>query len=401
MDVIFPFRGQSDFLGVVFVNYANEAVLVWAGVWRKPVRTVLIFLSLVLAFLLYFLLDGVVGGFNNLVDDLSDHRLRVQSRSDLYNGLPLALANRIAEVDGVTQVSYLSFFPAYHQDPTNFVPISAIDIPGFFSVTEVDIADEHVAAISKNRTGAIIGEDLAADRGWSVGDTIPVISTYATKEDGTRDWVFEIVGTYSWGELPSMDFWVRYDYFNGSRVAGKDRASLFFVKVDDTRPTAEISRQIDEQSLNSANPSLTRTEKEWVQNQQRQIGDLQALVSAVSGSAFFTILFVTGGMIIQSIRERAPEFAILKAIGFGAPRLGRIVVLENLSLCVAATLTGLGLAAILGGPFSRALALPVAPMPAMLLIKGFFIAFVLAILVSVAPLIKVRRISIAQLMMRG
>ena len=383
------------------MNYANEAALIWTGVWRKPVRTILIFLSLVLAFLLYFLLDGVVSGFNSIVDNLSDHRLRIQSRSDLYNGLPIALTNRISEVDGVTQVSYLSFFPAYYQDPTNFVPISAIDISTFFSVTEVEISDEHVSAISENRTGAIIGEDLAVDRGWAVGDTIPVISTLATKEDGTQSWLFEIVGIYSWGDLPSIDFWVRYDYFNDSRVGGKDRASLFFVKLDNSRPAAEISKEIDEQSMNSADPTLTRTEKEWVQGQRRQIGDLQTLVTAVSGSVFFTILFVTGGMIIQSIRERASEFAILKAIGFGVPKLGRMVVLENLGLCFASALTGLSLTVILDGPFSRGLALPVPPMPATLLIKGFFIAFVLGVLVSIAPFFRIRRFSIAQLMMQG
>jgi putative ABC transport system permease protein len=42
--------------------------LIWAGVWRKPARTIFTLLSIVVAFLLFGVLRGVNSSLNQVID---------------------------------------------------------------------------------------------------------------------------------------------------------------------------------------------------------------------------------------------------------------------------------------------------------------------------------------------
>ncbi len=60
---------------------------------------------------------------------------------------------------------------------------------------------------------------------------------------------------------------------------------------------------------------------------------------------FFTLLFLTGNTMMQSVRERIPELAVLKTLGFTDTGVQLLVLGESLLLCVFAAAIGLGLAA--------------------------------------------------------
>ena len=72
--------------------------LLWAGLWRKPIRTVLTLLSIAVAFLLFGVLHGVIAGFDGTLAKLSDTRLRVTNRANLFEAMPVAYQSRIALV---------------------------------------------------------------------------------------------------------------------------------------------------------------------------------------------------------------------------------------------------------------------------------------------------------------
>ena len=74
--------------------------LIWAGLWRKPIRTVLTLLSIVVAFTLFGLAHGVMAGLDALINQMSDTRLRIQSRINITEPLPLAYLARIEAVPG-------------------------------------------------------------------------------------------------------------------------------------------------------------------------------------------------------------------------------------------------------------------------------------------------------------
>ncbi len=61
----------------------------------------------------------------------------------------------------------------------------------------------------------------------------------------------------------------------------------------------------------------------------------------------FTLLFLTGNTMMQSVRERIPELAVLKTYGFSNAAIMSLVFGEALLLCVAAAGIGVAIAAAL------------------------------------------------------
>jgi hypothetical protein len=97
---------------------------------------------------------------------------------------------------------------------------------------------------------------------------------------------------------------------------------------------------IDALFANSSDETLSQDEREYAQAQLRQIGDISAMVNAIVGAVLFTLLFLTGNTMMQSVRERIPELAVLKAIGFSDGMLTVLVLVESLLLCLVAALAG-------------------------------------------------------------
>ena len=80
--------------------------LIWAGLWRKRLRTVFTFLSIVAAFVLFGVLQGVDAGLAHVRDLQRLDRLFAGSR--FGTPLPISIGTQIEAVPGVTKavVSY-------------------------------------------------------------------------------------------------------------------------------------------------------------------------------------------------------------------------------------------------------------------------------------------------------
>ena len=73
------------------------------------------------------------------------------------------------------------------------------------------------------------------------------------------------------------------------------------------------------------------------------IGDLDFLIRAVVAAVLVALFFATATMLMQSTRERMPEFAVLKTLGFADRVLFLFVLAEAAFVCVAAAAFGLTL----------------------------------------------------------
>lgn len=371
--------------------------LIWAGLWRKPTRTILTLLSISVAFILFGLLHGVIAGFETGIKELSETRLRVQSRAGIFTPMPLAHLSQIETIDGVEGVGYVSIFPAYYQQPTNPIGGGAIKMDRFFQgFPDVDMSPGAEERMLADRRGAIIGTDLAENYGWKTGDIVTLTSGYWVKEDGSRDWEFEIAGTSQFKNkgLPSNEFWFNYEYLDEARSDAKGTVHMFFVTFKEPERAGKIAADIDKLFINTPYPTISQMEQDWLRSRLQQIGNIQFFVNAIIGAVLFTLLFLTGNTMMQSVRERVPELAVLKTYGFSNGTVVALVLTEAAILCVIAALIGLGLAAAAYPNVFAGLGVGRVPMPLGVIRDGAVIALLLAILSTVPPAWRAQQLNI-------
>src|ERR1700733_5434868 len=292
--------------------------LIWAALFRSRLRTLLTFLSVMVAFLLFGALHGVIGGLDVLINSMSDTRLRVLNRIGYTHWMPIAMRDQIARIPGVTAVAANGYFGGYYQDPKNQLGGSAMDMAALFEIyPELVLPADERAAMLHTRTGALIGADLASRYGWKVGDHITVDTPIWGHPDGSHSWGFDIVGIFhdSQGDRPANELWMNYDYFSAGGGM-KDQASMFIIGIKDAASATRISRQIDAFFRNSAAPTLTQTEKEMAQSNIRRAGNIRFIVNAIIGAVLFTLLLLTANTMMQSVRVRTRELAVLKTFGY-------------------------------------------------------------------------------------
>jgi putative ABC transport system permease protein len=145
--------------------------------------------------------------------------------------------------------------------------------------------------------------------------------------------------------------------------------------------------------MNSPDETLTQDEKEYVQSQLRQIGDIDFMVNAIVGAVLFTLLFLSGNTMMQSVRERIPELAVLKTIGFSDLLVVALVIGESLLLCLLAALMGLAAAAAVF-PVTAALGIAGATLSFKVVAAGLSIAVVLALASGLPPARRAQRLII-------
>jgi putative ABC transport system permease protein len=369
--------------------------LVWTSLWRKKARTIFTLLSIVIAFLLFGLLQGVNAWLNAFGAGSNANRLYVVSRVSQVQPLPGAYLHQIEGVPGIRKATYIAGISGFYQEKSNNLLALATDAKTFFALyPEWQVAPGQLATMSRTRAGAIVAAPLMRAFGWKVGDRLP-LRTSVMKQDGSADWNFEIVGTYDVPTSPAEAnrILVNYAYFDEARRLERGTAWAFVVAVDDPARSAQICAAVDALFVNSAYETVTQDEKAYVQGQLRELGDVSLMANAIVAAVLFTLLFLTGNTMMQSVRERTPELAILKTVGFSDRSVTVLVLIEAILLCVLAASLGLAAAAAVF-PVTAALGIAGASLPLKVVAAGLAMAVVLALASGLPPAWRAQRLVI-------
>jgi len=321
--------------------------LIWAGLWRKKTRTILTMFSIVTAFFLFGMLQGVNLGIDSLTSQFLDTaRLRISNRVNRMGMLPIAHVARIASVSGVANVTPLTALVATYQQPKNMVVALGVDVESWFKIyPEFSTQPEGFAAMARTRNGALVGAAAAEKYGWKIGDRLPLQSLNVVNTDGSKNWEFTVVGIYEIERAHdfSTNLLLNFNYLNEARVGNKDTAMQVIVRLVDPNRFAVVAPAIDELFANSPNQTMTQNEKDFIQSTMNQIGDINFFVNGIVGAVLFTLLFLTANTMMQSVRERIPEIAVLKTLGFSDAAMLMLVLIEALTLTIVSA--GIGLLA--------------------------------------------------------
>jgi putative ABC transport system permease protein len=321
--------------------------ILWANLSRRKLRLVFTFISILLAFLMFGMLDALRTSLAGVVNVVGADRVLVQSKISMVMPLPRAHYEKIRALPGVKAAASFNWFGGMYKDAKRPMQMQATDPDEFLKVyPDVTLTPTENAAWKQNRQGMIIGEVLARSLGWKVGDRVPIRSQIWRKLDGSDTWQFDIVGIYgvNGSGVNKASAFFQYDYFNESLQFGKDQAGMIAVRVDDPAQSDAISARIDAQFENSSAETKTATERQFVKRLLEQVGNIGAILVSVTTAVFFTMLLVTANTMAQSVRERTNEIGVLKTLGFGGRTILSLVLLESLLLTVVGGLVGLTLA---------------------------------------------------------
>jgi putative ABC transport system permease protein len=373
--------------------------LIWSGLWRKPVRTILTLLSIVVAFMLFGTLQGVSQGLNQAVQKMDVDRLYVTPLHSQADPLPISYFEQLAEIPGVSAVSFLTYFGGFYRESRNNVSAFATNVPALFKVySGLKIAPQVLVTMSRVRTGALVSDTLAAKYGWKAGDRISLGTSIWTRKSGSNIWEFEVVGTFDASAYGASfpGFLLNQAYFSEAAAFGNHDTSMFLVRVADPVRAQVVASAIDAKYLNSNAATRTEHESALMQRELKQIADTNYIANTIAGAVIFTLLFLTANTMMQSVRERTTEFAVLKTLGFTDEKVLVLVSIEALLLCLFGAGTGMLIAnAIFNSPGLQAI-LGAISMPTAVLITSAFLAVGLALISGLPPALRAKRVTIVE-----
>lgn len=369
--------------------------LVWAGIWRKRGRSLLIFLQVAVAFILFGVLQGVKTGVDHAIAESRADLLIVHSRLGFGVPLTLGMLEQIRSVPGVEEAIPVALVFGTYQKPNQQVGLVGVrPDKGWLSAFTYTTSAAYVKAFRATRTGALVNADLVKKYGWKIGDRIPVM-TGAAQRDGSTVWTFDMVGTFTDSDIATQNrnILINYDYLNEARASGKDIVNHFRLAIADPRAAATISEAIDARFANSPNETRSESIRELAQENLQSIGNLEFLIRAVVAAVMAALLFATATMMMQSVRERTPEIAVLKTVGFTGGTVFALTLAESALLCVVAG--GVGLAvATLAFPFASRFVHGVS-MPWIIITLGLASALGVAVVSAAVPAILAARLEVA------
>lgn len=326
----------------------NDLVLMRKNLFRKPVRTTLLLISIFIAFLIF----SVLLSFTRSISDFNakPNRLITLSKINFTETLPIAHYDRIRQMEGVTTITHLNWFGGYYQDPVKgFLPVFAVQPETYLQVYAEDmlITEDAKKRFLSERTALLAAKPVAEKYGWRVGQRIPLNSNIFSQSNGSHTWDFVLVGTIETppGSSQTGSLLIRYDYFNETITFGRDRIGWIAFLTSSPAINDKVAQAIDARFMNSQDETSTADEATFNKSFMAQLGNIALVVTLVVGAAFGAILLIVGTTMALAVRERTKEFGVMKTLGFKAGRLLRMVLGESLLLSFLGAGLGVGIAA--------------------------------------------------------
>ena len=312
---------------------------------RNKTRSLLTTLGVVLSVVAFLFLRTVLTAWYAGSEASAADRVVTRNAISLTSLLPLSYAQRIAQVRGVTHVTYMNWFGGIYKDPKNFFAQFAIDPQSMIQVFPMRFLEGKAEDFLADRNSCIVGKNLASRFGWKLGDTIPLSSQIFP-----GDWRFKIAGIVEGIDDPSVNGVM---YFQWARLneALPDRIknSIGFLEETIANPSESprVIKDIDALFANSDNETHTETEKAFRLSFVTGSSAILTALETVSAVILVIMALILGNTLAMGLRERTPEMGAMRAVGFLPQHVRALALSEGAML------------GLVGGLFGTVLAWPI------------------------------------------
>ena len=379
--------------------------LVKIGLIRKRLRTFLTIMSMFIAFVLYGSLNTLSGLFTGSIEGLSADNIIVMPRYNMLGKLPYSHVNYIETLEGVEEVMYMDFLISDSIESMMEGVAYAVS-PNFFDVYDrFEATEQAILALKSNPNATIVGQLMADQKGLRIGDRLNTESS-SLNIDGTYNWSFEVVGFYTAKQIKGDELGaiINWPAFDEARMSEKGTLGTIMVKATSPEVGEKISKQIDEQFMNSSYATRSGPESMIAVEMAGEIADVELIVNSILLSVFFTILLVSSNTLAQSIRERTSDIGVLKCLGYKDNIIFISVILEAVTICFSAVLMGLLITALIipaieimsGGILEDTVSISLE-----IVLGGFLIGLLIALMSAAVPAYQALRLRVVDALREG
>ena len=379
--------------------------LVKIGLIRKRLRTFLTIMSMFVAFVLYGSLNTLSGLFTGSIEGLSADNIIVMPRYNMLGKLPYSHVNYIETLEGVEEVMYMDFLISDSIESMMEGVAYAVS-PNFFDVYDrFEATEQAILALKSNPNATIVGQLMADQKGLRIGDRLNTESS-SLNIDGTNSWSFEVVGFYTAKQIKGDELGaiINWPAFDEARMSEKGTLGTIMVKATSPEVGEKISKQIDEQFMNSSYATRSGPESMVAVEMAGEIADVELIVNSILLSVFFTILLVSSNTLAQSIRERTSDIGVLKCLGYKDNIIFISVILEAVTICFSAVLLGLLVTALIipaieimsGGILEDTVSISLE-----IVLGGFVIGLLIALMSAAVPAYQALRLKVVDALREG
>lgn len=375
--------------------------IVLRNLLAHPLRNFLTSGAVFFAVFLLSFLQAVVSTLDAGVRSASTQRLWVQSAVSLFVDLPLAYESKIATVEGVEWACKWQWFGGIYKEESNFFAQFGVDPETFRkSYPEIIIDDEHYKNFEDNRTGCLVGKDIALKYGFRVGDTVPIIGRIFPRPDGSP-WEFKVEGIYEskTAVVDQATLYFHFDYLKEAIESGDTDGEIgvgvYLAKVRDGADPGQVQSAINAMFENGPQRVNATTEAEFGRQFVSMLGNIPLLLRSIGGAVLVAIFFAVLNTMLTIGQERTRDVGIMKAIGFQDGAVFRLMIIESLVLSLSGGLVALGVAKLLEPGMRMALTqqFPGFAMSTDTLLVGLAIAAGIGILAGLLPGMRIRNLT--------
>ncbi|HEY4212739.1 MAG TPA: ABC transporter permease [Steroidobacteraceae bacterium] len=380
---------------------------VWSTLWRNRTESLLTLLALTVGFTLFGSMLTLNAAYDHAVADIRADRVFMFCRFDCRS-LPQAYQGKVEAVPGVLAAGGMARVSGYRGDRKNSVGVNFVDERMEVAWPELPLSADGWKALRATPNGIFLTRTAVVRQHVAIGDTFTLVTEPGTRADGNTIWPFKVLGFID--ELPGWGQWPRdliignIRYRNESvPLAQRGEVGMIWAAVDKEEHTRSICRQITAMFINSEVPVFCTSVREDAQQLQDSNINLRQLSLAIAGAGLFMILFLCANGIAESVRERMPELATLKTLGYGDRQIAGLVLIEAAIPVVIASALGMGLASLIDLQLSAMSArgdvnFPPTPIPVSMFGWALLAALCVAVASALAPLRRIQRMDLAAVM---
>jgi putative ABC transport system permease protein len=316
------------------------------NIGRNKLRTTLTVAVVAIATLFFILLRTVVWSWTSASEFSKKDRIATRHKISFIMQLPKRYTEEIAQIPGVSAVSYASWFGAKNpKNEQDFFATIATDPKSLLNVySEIKTSEGEKQAWFEDRQGALVGDALAKKQGWKIGDKVTLSGTIYP-----GDWTFNVRGIYTTTttNVDRSTLWFHWDYLNESLdPRRKDMVGWIVTNIKDAGASGRISKEIDAKFENRDLQTITMSEAALNQSFLGMFAAVLKAIDIVSVVITLIMALIVGNTIAMGVRERTNEYGVLRAIGFLPGHIVRFILAEGLVI----GLLGGAIGVILGYP---------------------------------------------------